>query len=411
MLPMEVSVPGIHPCAPITCEPLHSKRQGTVKDKRQATVKDIFKCAVVNQYSGAQRFLGRGILDGKILTDNKFDSKKYKVNDTPLQGQHSGFQKSGRIAIPLANEFARGITQSMQRNATPMSNRTTDVNVHFLFEEMELRGLKRPEGGVFQLPREMAEKNKILYEATYSLIVFRMLNRTHPYRVWAREREAGKKYRLPKPDDIGEFSTFLQRTACGSKTESMSLWGTRQFKGKTPSEWERLDPTLELLEKLRGNLSPKLEQFLNNEAYQKSPNRWKKAHEMLFAVLKDLHPNTTDDNMKWMAQMVIGDLEEVFGPIFGNCKSEWLVPGHGSAKCLKYLKDKEEGDQKEWSFANALDEIIKFVNNEKECPLSCLEVMGYGRKEYESLQQTEWDLVRPKTCRTLDVQAIYTSQI
>jgi hypothetical protein len=157
---------------------------------------------VVNQYSGAQRFLGRGILDGKILTDNKFDSKKYKVNDTPLQGQHSGFQKSGRIAIPLAKEFARGITQSMQRNATPMSNRTTDVNVHFLFEEMELRGLKRPEGGVFQLPREMAEKNKILYEATYSLIVFRMLNRTG---FGLEKGKQGRSTAFPSPTTLENF--------------------------------------------------------------------------------------------------------------------------------------------------------------------------------------------------------------
>ena len=205
------------------------------KKKKTATVEDIFKCAVVNQYSGALRFLGHGILDSTILTENKLDPQKYEVNDATLQGEHSGFQKSGKVAIPLAKKFARGITQSMQRHATPMSNRTTDVNVHFLFEEMELRGLKRPEGGVFELPTEMAGKNKILCEATFSLIVFRMLNRTHPYRVWARQRDAGKKYRLPKPDDVGEFSTFLQRTACGAKTESMKQWGTKQFEGKIPS--------------------------------------------------------------------------------------------------------------------------------------------------------------------------------
>jgi hypothetical protein len=69
------------------------------------------------------------------------------------------------------------------------------------------------------------------------------------------------------------------------------------------------------------------------------------------------------------------------------------------------------------TFAEALDEIIKFVNNEKECPLSCLEVMGYGRKKdnsgtmrvYNKLNGTWFDPKHAEhwMCK-LYVQAKYT---
>jgi hypothetical protein len=93
------------------------------------------------------------------------------------------------------------------------------------------------------------------------------------------------------------------------------------------------------------------------------------------------------------------------------------VPGHGSDKCLEYLRNNKDGGQKNWSFAMALDEIIAFVNNEEECPLACLEVMGYGRKAdangisrvYNKLNGTWFDQKHAEhwMCK-LYIQAKYT---
>lgn len=359
-------------------------------------MEDVVRCCILNQYAGALRYMGHGLFDEKTsqALNELAGARPAKPKDhhgslKPLKGDHRDFQKTGTTAVPLWGEHARYITENIARHASPMSNRTYDCNVHFLFEEMARRGLDRPVQGRIPVPTNQDQKISTLFSAMYGITVFRMYGRTRPFRHWAREDGRGvngPKNRLPLPSE--ESRDSFKRYLCRSATEGFSLfgWHSKQHGGSVPDEWGSSLTSCQLLDKLAEVMEPAVKEFFDNRPSGELPKAmWKEAHTMLYEVLEETLPGHRE-NHRWLAQMILFDMEEIFEDPFGISSPEHMVLGFGSQECMKYFNNggkykKDAHGHKQQMIVNALKDIVKYVQDPEKVPEQCLQIMGYTRPE------------------------------
>ena len=370
---------------------------GATKSKNKntkATVKDIVRVAFINQYAGALRYLGRSIhnKDTQKIIEDRNTKDDWKVpdylklyNDDELVGDDKDFLTSGNTAIPLVGDDRRGLTQAMSRNAVPMSNRSMDCNISFLFDEMDRRDFKRKEGSTIDLPHNkdlhFDQKHfETLYETMFSCTLFRVLGRTQPFKLWGRQKKDGSHNYIPKPNQLEEFLDFFKQTIAGSKSRSMNPWISSQHCRSTPEEWQRWMSFVQFARGLQDRLSVALTGFFkaNQGGFD---DHWPKAVSMLQSVLTQLCHKSKND-LRWLAQQIIGDMDALFTTVFGECKTSDIVSGYGSKSCLIYLQNGNLFNKKHSNnLADSLEAIIEHVNDPKEVPDECLAVGGYYRRE------------------------------
>ena len=269
-----------------------------------------------------------------------------------------------------------------------MSVKAADCNVHFLLEKTEHRGLGRKPGGTIPLVDEKNHNGNFdhLFEMLYSIIIFRTLGRTAPFEHYAKE--AKQDNRLPKPNQREEFLKYVRRTCDGNTGKTkLGRWISDQHKGSVPKAWHTqlgFNTFVDLLEDtLMRHFKPFFEQ--HDGVLNQTEDSWLKAVEVVNEVLKELS-SESDSSSRWLAQMIVGDMDEIFDQAFGKCRPKDLVPGYGSQTCLVYLQNaglfnKKEKKNERQNFADALTAIIDYMNDAVAVPDEVLVVLGYKRKD------------------------------
>jgi hypothetical protein len=266
-----------------------------------------------------------------------------------------------------------------------MTNRATDCNVHFLLEEMERRGFDRKEGETFNLSEDVNERRTQLFETLYSTVIFRVLGRTSSFHHYGEECNKGATC-IPKPQEIQDFLDYVLRTvrANGKQSNTMKDWTTKQHSGQVPSEWH----TFSGFDHFASNLEKELGVAFNNYYEKKGgqlvyKDSWLEMVKLVSGVLSSLCMKQ-ESKTRWLAQMIIGDMDEVFPMPFGECLPEHLVSAHGSKTCLVYLQNNGlynsyKGSDKDKNFHQALRDIINHMEDPVQVPDDCLAVAGYKR--------------------------------
>lgn len=352
----------------------------------KVTIEDIIRNGFFNHFAGTLRFCGKSVYtndeDMKRAVSSAYKSILPDASDKEISdfvNHLSVTYGDGETAIPLLHENQYFLNQGMIRNASPMSNRTFDCNVHFLLEEMELRGHARPDGGTIPLPENPQERVELLYDTLHAVCLFRVLGRTAPFHHY--KNIANKESYIPRREDIPEFLLFMERTVEGNDFQSsLSQWISDQHKGQVPSEWHTYGGYSKFATQLHKELRPAFEQFYKT-SFQKSNESWKDAVMMLKQVLQGMVANPKSKT-HWLSQMIIGDMDELFDTPFGQCSSKFLVSAQGSRTCLVFLQNNGLFNKKKNNnLADALDAIQDFVNDSEKVPDDFLKIMGYTRKE------------------------------
>lgn len=393
-----VSLPDQHPNRNLDAHFEVRNEKGT-----KATIEDIIRVSMLNQYYGAQRFLGNSILDEE--TQKKLEEKqttkegpdptirrqvpkyfdKKSAEDKDWNDPNKDFLKRGEYVVPLHKEedTKHGPSQ-MARNATPMSMLVNDRNVQFLMEEMELRGFKRYMGETIDLtPYETRDKwVQLMYDTLFSNGIFRVLGRTDPYRHFGRR--ANLKHNLPKPDQLELFLKCVSTDAHAFPKSGINDRISKQHEGQIPSEWLKLVTFKRFSRGYRDSLRPALEKFYDDHATVFSggrfTDRFEEMVDMMEALLQSLCQKQA--NLRWLAQSIVGDPCEFFDEPFGEIKEEHLVGGYGAKEALKMLQNAGLCNQKKNAKKNFRDAMKKIVNHvHNVVPEDNLDVMGLYKKE------------------------------
>ena len=356
----------------------------------KATIEDIARVACVNQYAGALRYLGGSVFDDftKIVMTEEEDDEEYEkyLRTDSLTGVNFDFFKSGCTAVPLYGENANWLTQGTIRNPTPMSNRGLDKNVQFVIEDRERQGFERPEGGMFPLKHatgvDFDESHyQTILESMFGICIFRVLGRKQAFKQFGRYCKLDSY--LPKSANLEAFLDFMQRTVNGSKSKSMSAWISRQHQKSIPAEWHKWVHFETFARHLSKKLPIALKQFYEENKSGRDArgfsNHWVLARDMLAGVLASLSSSRDQEELRWLAQAIIGDISEQFSMPFGPCMAGDVVEAYGSKSCTHYLRNNSLYTSKESGVADSLQAIINYFHDPKKVPNEALSVLGYWR--------------------------------
>ena len=219
-----------------------------------------------------------------------------------------------------------------------------------------------------------------------------------PFRHFGRDSKL--KNHIPKPDQLDAFLNFMERTL--SDTMGVAPWISAQHAKAVPSSWHTWHGFKDdFAKRLDAKLRPAFQRLYDNSKGQFS---WPKVVAMLAGVFDEMLDGGAKTKTRWLAQMIIADMDAVFDKPFGICRPEDLVMGYGSASCLIFFRNgdlyrkqmvkgwkkkgkkahkndvaaKAEEDEAN-DFADVLHDIIKYVNDPQLVPDKCLWVAGYKR--------------------------------
>ena len=372
-------------------EPVVELRRGT-----KATVSEVVRVGLTNQFVGALRFAGKGLVDAgtqEKLVALAGDERKVPQYFKPAKGDRttetSHFLNPGTTAMPLHGEASHYITEGMCRHSTPMSMPCMDRNGHMMLEEMEKRGFQREHGKTIDLTNlDQAEVKSTMYDTLFSVIIFRVLGRVDQYKEFGRRMNLPNY--LPKPDQLDVFLEHMQEMMDVFGIEAMNKWISSQHKKSIPPEWFQWAKFQQFATGLKKQLKLALDAYFEKHKginFGQQENGPTSAHhkdmiDTVFKVLDDLSQSKLPEGkLEWLSQMMVGDLYDLFDEPFGTIISDNLVAGSGSGECLVYYQNagdyRKKKVKKQAHFRKALQHTVVEVRN--NVPDDCLAVGGLYR--------------------------------
>lgn len=335
---------------------------------------DVLKACCPVQYASALRLLRKGIFSKVHLEmfekRGKQPERNYMNNENPT-------------AVPLVERYRWFINQGLSRNASPSPNRVSDVNVHFLFQEGERCGLRRKPGKAFQI--DEATKRQEMKKWLFKITIFRFTGRFSAFEEFMENN--GCDNAIPEPGQISTFLDFMKSTVEKKATKSLSDWQTEQYRKAIPDSARKFSGFLDFAKSLDGEITSIFDSQWpdGTEGKFDKPDSWVNLRDELAKMFHDrFFPNTRSDlNIKWLAQMILADMGELFEEPFGRCRPEDIVSAFGALACLQFYQNNNKNDlpkSAKESLAQALAGFVEFMN--KNVSKKVLQVFGLFKDEH-----------------------------
>ena len=167
------------------------------------------------------------------------------------------------------------------------------------------------------------------------------------------------------------------RKKCKNGAFPMSQWLSKQHFESIPKHIRKshacFSSFLTAMSNGREQLQAACRVLMENKSREQSV---KKFH----SFLKQWAGNSSKGNLMFMAHQVISDLENLFGLLFGSVVSSSVVGGHAGTLGHTMVNWQLEKEDKR-SFAETLDDIVEYMNEEGNFTDEILFVGGYQRQD------------------------------
>ena len=306
-----------------------------------ATYEQAVVCVMLVNYAGASRWLGGSLTEPSDLPH----SKAKQLNDW-------------RIPVGIDN------------HPHPMGTRLLDVNTLFLHQVAR-------ESTVFERTQTNLVGARIAYsdevrndiiELMFQATLLRFTGRVKHFRTYSRL--TGCHPMIPLRKNLHMFLSFMESTVDQLNDQSASIgqWLSSQHKNCIPKYTRTLFGFTCFATRLANDLEETYDGMRKTATRSDAVVHLKR---LFLSLTEDKKPN----NIHWMAQQVVADVDEIFDDVFGYPSAEGIVHGYG-AQVGHGIIARATGNP---TMKEGLDGIVQIVQCCSRTPPEYLDMLGLER--------------------------------